>query len=65
MVNKDLDATSDTTDIAEELYGAYVRQAGGVTYDGKTLPTWFELGPNRQMCWIAATVRARQIFTGA
>lgn len=63
MVDKDLDASSHTSDIAQELYGAYVRQAMGVTFDGKPLPTWHELGNNRQMCWIAAAVRARQIYT--
>lgn len=49
-------------DIAQEMYNAYVRQAMGVTYDGKQLPTWHELGTNRQDCWIAALYRAAELL---
>jgi len=38
----------------KELWDAYAKQAGGVTFDGKPLPTWDELGEERQACWKAA-----------
>ena len=40
--------------LAEVAYQAYCKQAGGVTFDGKPLPTYAELGSNRQECWEAA-----------
>ena len=39
---------------AIKAYAAYCKQAGGVTFDGKPLPTFEELGEERQACWIAA-----------
>ena len=42
------------TDVVKKMWAAYCKAAGGVTYDGKPLPTWEELGDNRQKCWIAA-----------
>ena len=39
---------------AIKAYAAYCVQAGGVTFDGKPLPTFEELGDERQACWIAA-----------
>ena len=39
---------------AIKAYAAYCAQAGGVTFDGKPLPTFCELGEERQACWIAA-----------
>lgn len=41
-------------DIVEKMWAAYCEAAGGVTYDGKPLPTWEELGDDRQKCWMAA-----------
>lgn len=40
--------------IASSMYHAYCKQAGGKTFDGKPLPTWTELGQERQACWVAA-----------
>lgn len=57
-----LTSRSHPSDIAQELYGAYVRQAMGKTFDGKPLPTWHELGTNRQDCWIAVVKRTEEIF---
>jgi len=38
----------------KKMWDAYAKQAGGVTFDGKPLPTWDELGEDRQACWKAA-----------
>lgn len=40
--------------LARIAWAAYSVQAGGVSFDGKPLPSWEELGPNRQACWLAA-----------
>ena len=40
--------------LEREMWEAYAKQAGGVTFDGKPLPTWDELGEDRQICWKAA-----------
>jgi hypothetical protein len=42
------------THIAKLMWDAYVVRAGGKTFDGKPLPTWDDLGGERQSCWIAA-----------
>ena len=39
---------------AAKAYAAYCAQACGLTFDGKPLPTFEELGEARQACWIAA-----------
>jgi hypothetical protein len=39
--------------LARSGYDAYCKQAGGKTFDGKPLPTFEQLGPERQACWIA------------
>jgi hypothetical protein len=44
--------------IAKIMWDAYAIQAGGKTFDGKPLPTWVELGEERQSCWIAAATAA-------
>lgn len=36
------------------MWNAYAAQGGGKTFDGKPLPTWDELGDERQACWRAA-----------
>ena len=41
-------------DTVKKMWAAYCEAAGGVTYDGKPLPTWEELGDDRQKCWMAA-----------
>ena len=42
------------TDLAKQMWDAYAKQAGGVTFDGKPLPDWDGLGEDRQICWVAA-----------
>ena len=50
------------TRIAKLMWDAYAIQAGGKTFDGKPLPTWDELGEDRQSCWVAAaSVTANRI----
>ena len=44
----------DPNEKAIKAYAAYCVQAGGVTFDGKPLPTFDELGEESQACWIAA-----------
>ena len=36
------------------MWQGYCYAAGGKTFDGKPLPTWAELGDERQACWRAA-----------
>jgi hypothetical protein len=43
----------DPTAKAVKAYAAYCKQAGGITFDGKPLPTFEQLGEERQSCWIA------------
>jgi Putative 2/3 transmembrane domain holin len=40
--------------LTAKLYDAYCKKAGGKTFDGKPLPTFAELGADRQACWGAA-----------
>jgi hypothetical protein len=52
------------THTAKRMWDAYAFRAGGITFDGKPLPTWDELGEDRQSCWVAATsVAADRIET--
>ena len=52
------------THIAKLMWDAYAIQAGGKTFDDKPLPTWDELGEDRQSCWVAAaSVTADRIET--
>ncbi len=46
-------------ELAKLLWDAYSLQAGGKTFDGKPLPTWEELGEDRQSCWLAVADAAR------
>lgn len=46
-------------ELAASAYGAYCKQAGGLTFDGKPLPAWADLGADRQACWHAA---AKQLW---
>jgi len=43
-----------SNDLAKQMWDAYAKQAGGVTFNGKTLPDWDGLGEDRQACWVAA-----------
>lgn len=43
--------------LAASAYAAYCKQAGGKTFDGKPLPTYEELGEDRQACWRAAVTQ--------
>ena len=52
------------TIIAKIMWDAYCVQGGGKTFDGKPLPTWEELGEERQACWIAAAEAARAAMEG-
>lgn len=45
--------------LPREMWEAYCKKAGGVTFDGKPLPTWDELGADRRACWQAAADAAR------
>ena len=52
-------AANETLEQAEDralarMWAAYCEQGGGKTFDGKPLPTWAELGEERQACWRAA-----------
>jgi hypothetical protein len=40
--------------LAQIAYHAYCKAAGGKTFDGKPLPTYAQLGAERQACWLAA-----------
>ena len=46
--------TNDLVKMERRMWEAYAKQAGGVSFDGQPLPTWDELGEERQSCWIAA-----------
>ena len=52
----------DAMKTARHMWDAYAFRAGGITFDGKPLPTWDELGEDRQSCWVAAaSVTANRI----
>ena len=40
--------------LVKAMWAAYDKSAGGKTFDNKPLPTWEELGEDRQNCWRAA-----------
>lgn len=44
------------------LWAAYSAAANGVTFDGRPLPNWDNLGPDRQACWQAVADAARSIL---
>ena len=50
--------------IAQAMWAAYSEQAGGLAFDGRPLPTWEQLGDDRQQCWIAAAQAARNEIQG-
>ena len=49
--------------IAAAMYHAYCKKAGGKTFDGKPLPTYEQLGAERQSCWVAAARAAHKEIT--
>lgn len=49
----ELFAVNDVQFLAEKVYAAYCEKAGGKTFDNKPLPSFSELGANRQECWMA------------
>jgi hypothetical protein len=55
----EVQSENDSIEQAEEralqrMWNGYSEAAGGKTFDGKDLPTWDELGEERQACWRAA-----------
>jgi Putative 2/3 transmembrane domain holin len=46
----------DDAAVAQLAYDSYCVKAGGKTFDGKPLPTFADLGAERQGCWQAAAV---------
>lgn len=46
--------------LARRAYAAYCVKAGGKTFDDKPLPSFDELGAERQACWVAAV---KQVVT--
>ncbi len=54
-----------TQNLAVTAYSAYCQQAGGKTFDGKPLPTFEELGEDRQQCWFAATAAVQTAIAEA
>ena len=49
--------------IAQSMYAAYCAQAEGKAFNGSTLPTFDELGADRQACWEAAAQAAHLEIT--
>jgi hypothetical protein len=55
----EVQSENDSIEQAEEravqrMWAAYSEAAGGVSIEGEPLPTWEELGEERQACWYAA-----------
>ena len=46
------------TSAAMAAWDAYSEASGGKTYDGKPLPTWQELGEDKQAAWRTAAKAA-------
>lgn len=40
--------------LARVAYVAYSKRAGGKALDGRPLPVWETLNPERQACWVEA-----------
>lgn len=49
----ELFGSNDFQALGQKLYAAYCDKAGGKTFDGKPLPSFAQLGTERQACWIA------------
>ncbi len=64
MDNTDADyIVMDYDVMASHMYDEYCRAAGGLTYDGKPLPSWAGIGEGRQKCWIAAATAAEDYMS--
>lgn len=48
--------------IAQSMFVAYNAAAGGLTWDGKPIPPWSDVGPKVKANWIAAARRARELL---
>ncbi|GAA1164322.1 hypothetical protein F4556_002381 [Kitasatospora gansuensis] len=46
------------TSRAQAAYAAYGHTTGGLTHDGRPMPTWDQLGDTIQAAWIAAATAA-------
>ncbi|MET8982150.1 hypothetical protein ABZX85_41860 [Streptomyces sp. NPDC004539] len=42
------------SDLGRRAYTAYGEAVGGLTHDGRILPTWEDLGEQIQTAWMAA-----------
>lgn len=42
--------------MAERMYDAYNKEAGGKTWDGKPIPPWSDAGARVRNGWIAAAI---------
>lgn len=42
-------------DLGERAYAAYSEATDGLTYDGRLMPAWNDLGERIQNAWTAAT----------
>lgn len=54
-----------TKSYGETAFDAYNEAKGGVTYDGKPIPTWDKLTPDVRAAWEAAGVAVRDACKGA
>lgn len=52
----ELFGSTDIGVLAQRAYEAYCQKAGGKTFDNKPLPSFAELGANRQECWRAGAL---------
>lgn len=49
--------------MAERMFDAYNREAGGKTWDGKPIPPWSEVGDRVRNNWLAAAIAATEFAT--
>lgn len=47
-------ATQQAQSLGEVAFTAYRQSVGGVTYDGKPIPTWAELSTTIRLAWDVA-----------
>jgi len=57
-----MESEIDTKALARMMYAAYAKEGGGVTFDGKPLPTWHQPGDDRHKCWVAAARCAKELL---